>query len=144
MSLLKDIPFFSELTDKEIIVFEPHTHIKFFKAGTLLEEEETFALQCHIVQSGKAEVIKNPGAPGETVLATLGKDEFFGEMAFLSGENRAAAIRVAEDMSTMSFSVPAVDSVGQDHPSIALKIYRQWLNKSIEHIRSMNVKLSKD
>ena len=141
-SILKSIPFFSELTEKELAVFEPHARVKFFRAGAVLGEEETLSLQCHIIQSGKVEVLKNPGEANETVLATLGENEFFGEMAFLSGAPRSATIRVTEDMSTMSFSVPAVDSIGHEHPAIALKIYRQWLNKSIEHIRSMNVALS--
>jgi len=43
------------------------------------------------------EVVKNLGSPKETVLATLGPGDFFGETALLDGYPRTASIRALED-----------------------------------------------
>ena len=49
--------------------------------------------RAYVVQSGELEVVKTNEAGTETILGTLGKGAFFGEMALLDDTPRMASVR---------------------------------------------------
>ena len=61
----------------------------------------------YVILSGEAEVLRDehPGEEvPETVLARLGKFDFFGERALLKREPRYAAVRATSDLVTMALT----------------------------------------
>ncbi|UCF80683.1 MAG: cyclic nucleotide-binding domain-containing protein [Acidobacteriota bacterium] len=136
--ILREIPFFDDFTDEELAELEPHISIKFFKADTHLREEAGQDLQFYVIRSGEVAVVKGHGTPGEVRLATLGENDLFGEMAFISDAKRGATVLATKDTSTASLPLGLLLEYEKRQPAIAAKFYRQFLLKVIERVRTMN------
>lgn len=137
-SILREIPFFDDFTDKELKELEPHVVVKFFPAGTVLRERTEMDLSFHIIRSGEVSVFKSYGTANEVRLATLGQNDFFGEMAFFSDSKRGATVVATRDTSTASLPLGILISYEKTQPAIAMKFYRKFLLKTIGRLRAMN------
>jgi CRP/FNR family cyclic AMP-dependent transcriptional regulator len=60
-----------------------------FAVDDVIFEEGSTGRELFVVLDGKVEIAKVSGA-GKTVIVTLGKGEFFGEMAVIDGSSRSA------------------------------------------------------
>ena len=60
-----------------------------FDVGEVIFEEGSTGRELFVVLDGKVEIAKLNGA-AKTVIVTLGKGEFFGEMAVIDGSSRSA------------------------------------------------------
>ena len=136
--MLKTLNFFSEFTDEELGEIENKISVKSFMQGTILREKAGQHLYCHIVRSGEAEVIRGYGTPDEIPLAVIKEGDFFGEMSFLTDSPRGATVRAKTDIATVSFPMGILVELERRNPQAALKIYRQFLMKTIERLRTAN------
>lgn len=66
--------------------------IETYKPGEIIFHQGEAGECAYFIHSGKVEVLKD-----EAVIASLGKDQYFGEMALISSSPRNATIRAAED-----------------------------------------------
>jgi CRP-like cAMP-binding protein len=60
-----------------------------YDASDVIFEEGSTGRELFVVLDGKIDIVKNSGAD-RTVIVTLGKGEFFGEMAVIDGSARSA------------------------------------------------------
>ncbi len=67
-----------------------------FAASEVIFEEGSMGRELYVVLSGKVNIVKNLG-PNAAVVASLGKGEFFGEMAVIDGSPRSASAVSADD-----------------------------------------------
>jgi len=95
--MLVNVPLFAGFGSAELKRFARNLYPRKHQAQELILKEGEEAVGFYIVSSGQVEVVKNMGGPKETVLATLGPGDFFGEMALLDGYPRSACIRALED-----------------------------------------------
>src|SRR5215472_1918741 len=65
-----------------------------YGAGEVIFEEGSTGRELYVVLDGEVEIAKVNGAD-KTVIVTLGKGEFFGEMAVIDGSARSATAIVA-------------------------------------------------
>ena len=68
-----------------------------FKPGDVIVRENEVGVAFYVIDTGRVEVVKNLGQPGEQVLAELGPTSFFGEMALFDNHVRSASIRASEE-----------------------------------------------
>jgi CRP/FNR family transcriptional regulator, cyclic AMP receptor protein len=61
-----------------------------YDAGEVIFEEGSTGRELFVVLDGEVEIAK-VGGSGRTVIVTLGKGEFFGEMAVIDGSARSAS-----------------------------------------------------
>lgn len=61
-----------------------------YAASEMIFEEGSSGRELFVVLDGKVDIVKNSGAD-RTVIVTLGKGEFFGEMAVIDGSARSAS-----------------------------------------------------
>ncbi|WP_219340719.1 cyclic nucleotide-binding domain-containing protein, partial [Escherichia fergusonii] len=61
-----------------------------YDASEMIFEEGSTGRELFVVLDGKVDIVKNSGAD-RTVIVTLGKGEFFGEMAVIDGSARSAS-----------------------------------------------------
>ncbi|MDE2060763.1 MAG: cyclic nucleotide-binding domain-containing protein [Bradyrhizobium sp.] len=66
-----------------------------FDIGEVIFEEGSTGRELFVVLDGKVEIAKR-NAAARTVIVTLGKGEFFGEMAVIDGSSRSATAIAAE------------------------------------------------
>ena len=105
-----------------------------FDVDDVIFEEGSSGRELFVVLSGKVDIAKVTGA-GKTVIVTLGKGEFFGEMAVINGSPRSAtAIAAAPDTRVMRINhARFVYLVGQQ-PAFALMI----MNALSKRLRASN------
>ncbi|MGL4559166.1 MAG: Crp/Fnr family transcriptional regulator [Afipia sp.] len=61
-----------------------------YAASEVIFEEGSSGRELFVVLDGKVDIVKSSGAD-KSVLVTLGKGEFFGEMAVIDGSSRSAS-----------------------------------------------------
>jgi putative ABC transport system ATP-binding protein len=98
---LKECPIFSRLTPRTLTEVADQMTPEKHPAGAEIVRQGDPGDKFYIVKSGTVEVIIDDGAARHTV-ATLGKGDFFGETALLTGEPRNATVVAKEDLELYS------------------------------------------
>ena len=81
-----------------------------FDVGAIIFEEGSTGRELFVVLDGRIDIVKLDGAT-KTLIVTLGKGEFFGEMAVIDGSARSAtAIAAAPNDSGGGSSIEAPTS----------------------------------
>ena len=94
---LANVPLFAEFGTGQLKRLARALYPRQHQAGEVILKEGDEAVGFYVVSSGRLEVVKDLGGPKETVLASLGPGDFFGETALLDGYPRSASIRALED-----------------------------------------------
>jgi CRP-like cAMP-binding protein len=90
--------------------------------GEVIFEEGSTGRELFVVLDGEVEIAKLGGA-GKTVIVTLGKGEFFGEMAVIDGSSRSAsAISAAPNTRVMRINHARFVYLVSQQPAFALMI----------------------
>ena len=67
--------------------------VRYFKKGQIVLKEGNTDRDAYIIEHGECEVLKN-----DEVIATLGKNEIFGELGWLQHIPRSATVRAVSDV----------------------------------------------
>ena len=93
-----------------------------FDVGDVIFEEGSSGRELFVVLEGQIEIAKITGA-GKTVIVTLGKGEFFGEMAVIDGSSRSAtAISAAPHTRVMRINHARFVYLVSQQPAFALMV----------------------
>ena len=96
--------------------------IKEFGVNDVIFEEGSTGRELFVVLDGQVDIAKVSGA-SKTVIVTLGKGEFFGEMAVIDGSSRSAtAISAAPNTSVMRINHARFVYLVSQQPAFALMI----------------------
>jgi len=121
-NFLRQFSVFSALNAKEITTWLDHLRHESFKEGVFLFNEGDEPDKFYIIVSGQAEVVK--ATDGEqNVIATLGEGEFFGELALLSQQKRAAGIKAKTDLSVVTMGKEDFEQLVAKSDKLREKIY---------------------
>lgn len=93
---LKKVPLFSSFELEELLKLKEITETVSCGAGDFVFHEGDSGNRAYIIVSGSVEVVKADN-DGETIIATLEKPAYFGEMAIIENQPRSASIRVKTD-----------------------------------------------
>ena len=91
--VLKRVPLFSGLDDRELQEIAAQMRERRFAAGNTVTQEGAGGAGFFVVEQGEAEVSVD-GAPRGTIKA----GDYFGEIALLTGSDRTATITAKTDM----------------------------------------------
>ena len=93
-----------------------------FDVGDVIFEEGSTGRELFVVLEGKIDIVKINGA-SKTLIVTLGKGEFFGEMAVIDGSSRSAtAIAAAPNTRVMRINHARFVYLVSQQPAFALMI----------------------
>ena len=93
-----------------------------FDVGEVIFEEGSTGRELFVVLGGEVEIAKVSGA-SKTVIVTLGKGEFFGEMAVIDGSSRSAtAIAATPNTRVMRINHARFVYLVSQQPAFALMI----------------------
>jgi CRP/FNR family transcriptional regulator, cyclic AMP receptor protein len=90
---LKDVPFFSSLSKRELTTVAQQMEEIEIPEGKQLVREGDFGHEFFLIVDGTAEVVR-----GGARIAERGPGEFFGEMALLEEERRTATVTAQSPM----------------------------------------------
>jgi CRP/FNR family transcriptional regulator, cyclic AMP receptor protein len=92
-----------------------------FDVDDVIFEEGSTGRELFVVLDGKVEIAKMNGA-SKTVIVTLGKGEFFGEMAVIDGSSRSATAIAAPHTRVMRINHARFVYLVSQQPAFALMI----------------------
>ena len=92
-AVLKKVPLFAGLDDRELEQIAGTMRERRFSAGDKVTEEGAGGAGFFVVEDGQAEVTVEGEARG-----TIGAGDYFGEIALLTGSDRTATITATSDM----------------------------------------------
>ena len=116
-SRLASIPLFAQLSERDradVARFADEVEVS---AGKTLAEEGDFAYEFFIIEQGTAEVTKD-----DRVLATLGPDDFFGEIGLVESERRTATVTATSPMELIVIFGPNFRRLERELPELAAQI----------------------
>jgi CRP/FNR family transcriptional regulator, cyclic AMP receptor protein len=133
--LLRSIPLFEQLTDRELTGVERILHERIYKPDEEIFREGEPGVAMFIIRSGS--VFIRIGKSGRT-LAELHDGEFFGELALLDDSPRSASAIAKSESKILAFSQPDLFSVMERNPRLGLKIILALARIIGERLKRMN------
>jgi len=136
--LLRELPFFHDLTDKEVETISTVVKKKDFKLGDTVFKESEDGASIYVIKKGEVKACKT--APdGELFTLTIMKDgEIFGEMSFLDGRPRSATIVAVSDLETYMIDKADFETLVDGHPRIIYKLLKNIVFTIHSIVRGMN------
>jgi CRP-like cAMP-binding protein len=110
---LKDVPFFSSISKRELATVAQQTDEVDVDAGKVLAREGEFGDEFFVIDSGTAQVTRG-GEP----IAELGPGDFFGEMALLEEDRRTATVTAASPMSLIVMTRASFRALDRAQPAL--------------------------
>ena len=98
---LQACPVFSRLTPRTLSETADRMTLERFSAGAVITRQGDPGDKFYVVRSGRVDILVDSGA-GAKQVATLGKGDFFGEAALLTGAPRNATVAAKEDLEVYS------------------------------------------
>lgn len=115
--MIRGIPLFSGLSREDIAKIMGKMEEMSYGAGLKIFSQGDQGDAFYLIQSGAVQVVlENPEGKSET-MAVLGPQDWFGEMALLSGEPRSATILAVKDTIVWRLSRQAWDDLIERHPT---------------------------
>jgi len=128
---LATMPLFTGLPQDVLQAIGERLLLRHVPAGALVFAEGAPGDALYIIDNGQVEIVSDSRS-GSFVLARLGADEFFGEMALLSGRPRSSAARTANHTNLWVLYRSDFDDLVNRYPTISLamsKILSQRLEE---------------
>jgi CRP-like cAMP-binding protein len=99
VDMLAAVDLFTVLTKREIKKIHDTGKEVAFRAGRTIVSEGETGVGFHLILQGKAKVTVN-----KKLRATLGKGDYFGEMAIIDRGTRSATVTADSDVTTLSIA----------------------------------------
>jgi small-conductance mechanosensitive channel/CRP-like cAMP-binding protein len=141
-SALAGVPFFVPMSPDELDGLANDTIVLNYGRGEPVVRQGEAGDALFIVREGTALVTIADGQGGEREVARLGRGEFFGEMALLTGEPRTASVTAADDLEVIVIHKDALRGILERRPGLAqemaeiVEARRQGL-RAIAEIKTM-------
>ena len=94
--VLRGLPLFSALSDAQFGALLPAIQHRAYPARTRIVHSGECADGLYVLVSGRVKVLFDDGDGRELIAASIGPNEFFGEIGVLEGEPRAASVDATE------------------------------------------------
>lgn len=114
---IRNIPLFSALSREDIAKVLGKLEEQNVSAGITIFSQGDKGDAFYVIQSGTVQVVVEPVPGRQEVVAVLGAQDGFGEMALLSGEPRSASVVAIADTSLWRLSRDAWNDLIEKHPS---------------------------
>jgi len=114
IEILKNIPFFAELSDEDLQAIAEKIQMQYFAEDHVIFEEGDPGDVMYIIKRGQVQVVRD-----NTILAVLKDGQFFGEMALVSDEPRNATIKTITDLEALILPKDDFRNLLETKPSIA-------------------------
>jgi CRP/FNR family cyclic AMP-dependent transcriptional regulator len=120
--ILRTVPLFSSLSDDQLRILQPCLQQRSYPRNSFILRagEETDAL--YIILSGRAKVLIPDEQGREVILATMGPNEYFGEMGLLDEQPRSASVETLEACQMLRFSKSGFIACLKDNFDLAMII----------------------
>ncbi len=142
-SFASKVPLFQGLSKSEYeAICKAMIQRKFSANEVIVHEEDEESQTFFIIASGKVYVTVITSEGKQTILATLRKGDFFGEMSILDGKPRSASIIAAEDCELFMLYRRPLLEILKKYPKITIQMLitmSQRLRRSNKQINTLSM-----
>jgi putative ABC transport system ATP-binding protein len=100
---LKNCPLFAPLTPRTLSYVADKMRLEVYAPGAVVIRQGDPGEKFYLIRSGKVDVI-HEDAGGHKTVGTLGRSDFFGETALLTGQRRNATVAATETLEVYSLA----------------------------------------
>lgn len=126
---LSQVSLFSDLSDEELSAISARATTKTFPKNAILINEGDDTSSLYFIISGSAKVYSSDEDGNEIVLAVLGPNEYFGELALIDEEPRSASVMTMEAARMILISRTDFLDCLNKHASISLSLLKALSRK---------------
>ena len=142
-SILRRVPIFGELNDREMQVLTRNVHTRTFEADEIVFMESEPGAGMYVIESGGVDILLGHNSDNPLFLAQLEAGDFFGEMALLGDPERSATARARERSDLIGFFHPDLLEIMDLHPIMGAKITMGLSRTLADRLRFTNSQLRK-
>lgn len=143
-NILKKVPLFEGLSEKQLQKVIKYTHLREYNAGETIFKEKDLGLGVYIIKSGRINIHTTAHLmEKESTLAELKQGEFFGELALLDEIHRSATANAIEQLELLAFFRPDLLLISNNDPYLGNKLLMNIAKVLAERLRMTNKKLQK-
>jgi CRP-like cAMP-binding protein len=138
--LLRSVPLFRGLTDKDLYEIAELLIERRFRARATVFEEGTVGEYMYVIREGQVKISKMSDDGREKILEIFGPGDFFGEMALLDQAPRSASVKSSTDCVLLALSRNDFMALLRRNPEIALELIREQtrrLRETDEEVRGL-------
>jgi CRP/FNR family cyclic AMP-dependent transcriptional regulator len=121
---LKAVPFFTQLSDRELDVVRAVATEKSYPKNAVVLTEGEMGDSLYKIQTGKVKVFIGDEDGREIILKILGPGDFFGEMSMIDKQPRSASVTTIEPAMFLVLSHAAFERCVEQAPRIANMVMR--------------------
>jgi len=140
---MSKVPLFLGLSVREYeALCESMIQRKFSAQETIVYEDDQESQTFFVIASGKVHVTVSTAEGKQTILATLHKGDFFGEMSIIDGEPRSASVIAAEECELFMLYRRTLLEILKKYPTIATQMLVTMsgrLRRSNKHINTLSM-----
>ena len=133
LPILKKIPLFAELNESDHAEIIQRIKLEYFPAGQLLFSEGGLGDKLYILKRGAVKIF-HP-ANEENPIATLGPNDFFGEMALVEDKPRSASAMTRDESEIFLLDRADFYDLILKNQAMASRISEEFLNRIQENQR---------
>src|SRR5450631_4574336 len=119
---LKAVPFFTQLSDKELDVVRSVAAEKNYSKNAVVLTEGEVGDSLYMIMSGKVKVFIGDEEGREIILKILGPGDFFGEMSLIDKQPRSASVATLDNSVFKVLSHDAFEMALDRAPRIAISV----------------------
>jgi CRP/FNR family cyclic AMP-dependent transcriptional regulator len=121
VDLLSRVPLFEGLSRAQLSRIAALAEDATYNAGRVIVKRDDPGKAFYVIVDGQAKVVKGKITTARAE-AVLGPGDFFGELALLDGEPRAASVVAASPLETIRIERTAFRRMLREQPDIAIKL----------------------
>lgn len=140
--VMKNVPIFSDLNDKEMEELEKIIHRREYKKGEPIFRMGDPGLGMYIIIKGSVDIAEENVGGEMTTLAMLKEGAFFGDLALLDEAPRSASAIADEDSDILGFFRPDFLDLLYRKPKSGIKILFGLARTIGERLRRTNLQLT--
>jgi CRP-like cAMP-binding protein len=119
LGVLKDIPIFHDLSNRELSSIEGVLHRRHYNADEVIFSQGSMGAGMYIIINGSVKIIAEPGGK---VLSELDDGEFFGEIALLDEVPRSATAVAKTPCTVLGFFQGDLFGLTERNPKLGIKV----------------------
>jgi NTE family protein len=137
---LKNVYLFTGAAPDDLDALGAIVERKLHTLGDLIYRQGDDADALFVINIGSVEILQGDK---ETVFATIGSGQTFGELAFFEHGKRPASASVRERTELLRIPYEGLSKVLADRPGLALLVYRNACRFFARHFRTIAVDLNR-
>ena len=143
-AILKQIPVFHQLSDRQIREIENLCHKRRYKQGETVFKKLAPGEGMFIILSGSIEIFTEDKSGNKNILAVLNDGEFFGELSLLDSDTRSATAIATQDSHLLAFLRPDLQSFSKRNPQTGNKILFNLARVMAARLRKTSEQISEN